>query len=234
MNKLIELAEEYGITITSDMVKQFEDYSKFLIEYNEKVNLTAITDPEEIMIKHFLDSILIFSAMEIEEGATVIDVGTGAGFPGVPMKIVRPDIRLTLLDSLNKRIVFLEELTNKLDIQAKLIHGRAEDVGHETPFRDGYTLVVSRAVTRFPALAEYCLPFAKEGGHLVAFKGPDYEEELKESKKAIKLLSAKTKDVYSLKLPDGSERNLICIEKTGETSDKYPRQRVKITKNPIK
>lgn len=233
MEKLKRMAQEYNITVTDEMIDQFKAYSEFLVEYNEKVNLTAITEPDEIIVKHFLDSIALLSVVDVKQGATVIDVGTGAGFPGIPLKIVRPDIRLTLLDSLNKRLVFIEELLDIIDVDAKLIHARAEDVSRETPFRDGYDLVVSRAVTNLPALVEYCLPYAEVGGRFVAYKGPDWEDEYKDSKKAISLIGGKFVKAHMLRLPDESERSLLEIKKIKETPKSYPRRGVKIARNPL-
>lgn len=233
---MLELVKDYPdlAPLVDEIVEnRFETYSDFLVHYNEKVNLTAITDPEEIKVKHFLDSIMLLTVLNIKKGATIIDIGTGAGFPGIPLKILRPDLRLTLLDSLNKRIIFLNLLCEKLDIESKMIHGRAEEVAMETPFRDGYDVVVSRAVSNLGALAEYCLPFAEVGGVFAAYKGPDYEEELDRSKHAIKLLGGKIKSVETIKLPGEQTRNIILIEKIEETPDKYPRQRINIAKNPL-
>lgn len=233
MKRLKEYAKSYNIEITGEMLEKFQIYTDFMLEYNEKVNLTAITELEDIIVKHFLDSLMLLDTIEVKEGATLVDIGTGAGFPGVPLKIVRPDLRITLLDSVNKRLEFLRRLSEKLDLDFKIVHARAEQAAAESPFRDGYDIAVSRAVTVMPALAEYCLPFVSEGGYFVAYKGPDWEDEYETAKRAVKLLGCKMKSIKNIELPDGSQRNLLVIEKLTETPDKYPRQGVNIRKKPL-
>lgn len=199
---------------------QFEIYFKELIEYNEKVNLTAITEKEDVFIKHFYDSCLAQSL--INKNAKVVDIGTGAGFPGLPLKIVRNDIDLHLVDSLNKRIVFLDSLKEKLNLKYSTTHARAEEFCSN--HRESFDVCVSRAVAKLNTLAEYCLPLLKVGGKFIAYKGSNIDEEIKESKKAIDLLGGKIIEIKKFMLPeDKGERNLVLIEKISKTSSKYPR-----------
>ncbi len=230
----IEAAKEFGIELDDATIQNFENYARFLTEYNEKVNLTAITDPEGITIRHFIDSLTVFSIFNPPQGAKVLDVGTGAGFPGVPIKILRPDISLSLLDSSNKRITFLKELSKLLSINADFIHSRAEESAHDSLMREQFDLVTARAVALLPALCEYCLPFVKQQGAFVAMKGPDIDQEIYEAKKSIETLGGKIETIKNLNLPDGSGRTLILIRKISQTPPKYPRNPSKITKSPIR
>ena len=183
------------------------------------MNLTAITDPEEILIKHFLDSVLPFSFLDLPQGCRLIDVGTGAGFPAVPLCIWRPDLQATLLDSLNKRLVFLQEVLPACGVRAVLVHSRAEDGGHRADLRD---------------LAEYCLPFVKPGGLFCALKGGDADAELADAQAAIRLLGGRVSQSRTYSLPDGSARTLICMEKISQTPTKYPRSPAKMAKSPLR
>ena len=223
----------FGINITAEQGKKFNTYGKFLVEYNEKVNLTAITDPDEIAVKHFADSVIPLALTQVKPNSTLIDVGTGAGFPGVPMKIFREDIKLTLLDSLNKRLVFLGELSEKLGQQNELVHSRAEIAGADLKLREKYDYATSRAVAQLAVLCEYCLPLVKVGGCMIALKGPDCDEEIKAAQNAIKLLGGKLKTAKEYDLADAGKRTLIVIEKVAATPKKYPRQRVKLNEKPL-
>lgn len=226
-------AGEYGITLSTEALEKFELYARMLVEYNEKVNLTAITQPEEIAVKHFLDSLLLIKAVDVPENAAVIDVGTGAGFPGIPLKIVRPDLRLTLLDSLNKRVTFLTELSDALGQQNRVIHGRAEQCGREAGLREEYYLATARGVAALPALSEYCLPFVKPDGLFAAMKGPEVEQEAEAAQKALYLLSAELLGIKRYNLPGNQGRTIVLIKKISRLSPKYPRTAVKITKTPL-
>ena len=219
-----------GIEITDEQYARFYEYAKMLVEWNEKINLTAITDPEGIALKHFYDSVYPFTLCEIPKGARVIDVGTGAGFPSCPLKIVRGDISLTLLDSLNKRIKFLQELSDKCSLDAECIHARAEDGGHKADLRESFDIACARAVAPMYVLAEYCLPFVRVGGMFVALKGSSGGDELDEAKEAIKRLGGKTEQVEEYTLPNGDGRTLIVVRKISETPAKYPRAKAKIVK----
>ena len=213
--------EKYEINVSEKQIKQFIIYMDFLLEENEKYNLTAITDKKEVVIKHFLDSVIPFK--EIKQGASVIDVGTGAGFPGVPLKIIRPDIKLTLLDSLQKRINFLNLLLEKLEIKdVTTVHSRAEDYCLKT--REGFDVAVSRAVASIPTLSEYLLPFVKVGGMVIMYKGLSAQEELNLGEKAIKTLGGKVDRTSLVNIEEiDSQRNIVFIKKINKTDKKYPR-----------
>lgn len=210
--------------LNREQIEKFYKYMQLLIEWNEKINLTSIVEPKEIIIKHFLDSLTI--SKHINKKSTVIDIGTGAGFPGIPIKIEQEDIKMTLLDSLNKRIKFLEEVIKDLsikDIQA--IHGRAEDFGQNANFREEYDVCVSRAVAQMNVLIEYMLPFVKLNGICICMKGPEVENELKNAEHAIKELGGKIEKVEKLSLSGNeNQRSIIIIKKIQKTPKKYPRK----------
>lgn len=231
--RLFDLSASYGLTLSEQQVKSFQKYMDLLLEWNEKMNLTAITEPEQVIEKHFLDSLLLAKAIEIPQGARVIDVGTGAGFPGIPLLLYRPDIRLTLLDSLQKRLNFLQAVCDALDISAQLIHARAEEGGRKPELREQFDLACARAVAPLPVLCEYCLPFVTTGGAFAAMKGPGAAQELAAAKKAILLLGARAEKSHPFTLPDGSERNIVICKKKAAISDKYPRHGSKIAKTPL-
>ncbi len=217
---------------TNNLINRLKIYSNELIVWNERINLTAITEPSEIAEKHFLDCLLTFKFANIEENASVIDVGTGAGFPGMVLKVARPDLNVTLLDSLNKRLVFLNELSEKLNAHCNIIHSRAED-GAKTELRESFDYAVSRAVARLPVLSEYCLPYVKLGGKFIALKGPGAEEEIESSSNALKVLGGEIEENIEYNLPSGDRRTLIIIKKTSQTPTKYPRIGIKISKKPL-
>lgn len=231
---LAESCKKINIELTEKQIKQFIDYKDMLLEWNEKFNLTAITDEREIILKHFVDCLAISAGAELA-GKKIIDVGTGAGFPGVPVKIAFPDTQMTLLDSLNKRITFLEELKNKLGLENVVcIHSRAEDGGLDKNLREGFNLCISRAVANLAVLSEYCLPFVKVGGYFISMKGPDVKDELNESEKAIKVLGGEVKEVKLINIPETDiNHSLIIIKKIKPTPSKYPRKAGKAKKEPI-
>lgn len=227
-------ADENEIAVSEVHLEKFEDYARILVEWNEKINLTAITEPKEIAVKHFIDSLTVLKSFNIKKSSSMIDVGTGAGFPSVPLKIMRDDINLTLLDSLNKRINFLSQLCESLDIKAQTIHSRAEDAGRNPSYREKFDIAVSRAVANLPSLCEYCIPFVKKGGAFIAMKGKDGLSELEAAKNAIGILGAKCSDENDyITLPDGEKRIIFIIKKLQFTPEKYPRRGVKINKNPL-
>lgn len=237
-NKMIsEILEKWcaenNMKISDRQKQKFELYAKLLVEWNEKINLTAITEENEIAIKHFADSISVLKYADIKNGASVIDIGTGAGFPGIPLKIMRDDIKLTLLDSLNKRLVFLDEVCKAVGIDSVTVHKRAEEGGQSSEFREKYDVAVSRAVANLPALCEYCIPYVKVGGVFVSMKGPDGQNELENAQSAILVLGGKVEKIESLTLPDESIRTIISIKKECSTPSKYPRRGVKINKQPL-
>ena len=211
--------------------KHFETYKDLLIEWNKKINLTAITDEDEIRLKHFADSLTV--ANLIDNNSSIIDVGTGAGFPGIPLKIYNNTLKITLADSLNKRINFLNEVINQLELKdINAVHGRAEDLGQDKKYREKYDIAISRAVANMSTLSEYLLPFVKIGGKAICMKGPNIEEELNNAKTAIKKLGGEIEKVESFKLKD-MDRNIIVIKKVKETPINYPRKAGIPSKNPI-
>lgn len=231
-NLLTKECANIGVDLSFLQKGQFESYYKLLIEWNKKINLTRITEPEEVVIKHFVDSLTLLKYCDIPQGASVIDVGTGAGFPGIPLKIVRPDIKLTLLDSLKKRLSFLDEVCSTLDIDAQLVHARAEDGAKNAEYRERFDIAVSRAVARLNTLSEYCLPYVKVGGQFIPMKGPELTEELSEAKTAIKTLGGKINAVNEFELKD-SGRTIVVIKKTKQTPKTYPRHSSKIKSKPL-
>lgn len=226
-------ALKLDIVINDEQLVLFEKYLILLLDWNNKINLTAITQPEEIAIKHFLDSITILKYIDIPENADIIDVGTGAGFPGIPLKIVRNDINLTLLDSLNKRLIFLDDIINNLNIKATLIHSRAEDAGKKEEYREKYDIVTARAVASLNQLCEYCLPFVKINGKFIAMKGDNANNEILNANKAIKILSSEIENIYNFKLNDNYLRTIIEIKKISHILPKYPRNSAQISKRPL-
>lgn len=234
INLLKNGAAEFGIDLSQTQLLQFARYHESLIQWNEKINLTAITDEREVVLKHFVDSISVLRYFP-KDAKTLIDVGTGAGFPGIPLKIIQKELKVTLLDSLEKRVRFLDavieenQLTN---IQA--VHGRAEDFAREKTHREAYDIGIARAVAALPVLCEYILPFVKKGGLFIAMKGSEVQQELKQAEKAISILGGVLKEVKHFQLPfDPMERHIILIEKIGQTPSQYPRKSGKPTKLPI-
>jgi len=226
-------AERLKIALDEQKIEQMSAYAAFLKEYNKKVNLTAILDDDGITVKHFLDSLTLLTVLNIPRGARVIDVGTGAGFPGVVAKIVRPDIELTLLDSNQKKIVFLNELTEKLGLNANTLHSRAEDAGRQEDLRERFDIVTARAVAHLRELAEYCLPLLRPGGYFAAMKGPAGEEELQAAQHAITELGGAVESIEKLILPQGQERRIVLMKKISQTPTMYPRPSAKIAKRPL-
>lgn len=221
--------KDYKITLTENQYEQFQKYFELLAEWNEKMNLTAITDESGVALKHFADSLSLLNFVDIPQNSTLADVGTGAGFPGVVLKIARPDIKLTLIDSLKKRLVFLNEVCSQLGIDAELIHSRAEDGARDEKLRESFDFAVSRAVARMNVLSEYCLPYVKVGGAFCAMKGAQANEEFKESLNAINTLGGKLENKYFFELPEnGGERAIAVVRKVRNTPQKYPRQSGKI------
>ncbi len=220
--------EKFNINITNSQAEQFEVYYNELIEWNKKINLTRIVEPEEVALKHFTDSLVITEYLDIPKKASLIDVGTGAGFPGIPLKIYRDDINLTLLDSLNKRINFLNAVSDKIGIESKTVHMRAEEAGKDLSYREKYDIVISRAVARLNVLAEYCLPLVKAGGYFAAMKASEYKEEIEEAENAVKTLGGEFYSVNEFKLDNAGERAVIVIKKIKNTPEQYPRNSKKI------
>lgn len=235
-NVLTEKVKELSIVLNDKQIQQFERYYNILVEWNKVMNLTAITEYEEVVEKHFLDSLTIVNAIHVKKIETLIDVGTGAGFPGIPLKIAFPHLKVTLLDSLNKRIKFLNEVINLLELNdIKAIHGRAEDYAKQAEYREQYDICVSRAVANLATLSEYCLPYVKVDGLFVPYKSGEIDEELKSSEKAVSILGGKVEEVVKFQLP-GTDigRSFVKIHKIKETKKKYPRKAGMPTKEPLK
>lgn len=231
---LKDAALRYEVELTNEQTRQFQLYMELLLDWNQKINLTAITEPDDVAVKHFLDCLLLFRFCSFSQGERCIDVGTGAGFPGIVLKIMRPDLRLTLLDGLNKRLVVLADILDHLGIQANLLHERAEEAGRKPQHRLQYGFVSARAVASLPVLCEYCLPFLKKGGVFAAMKGPNPEEEIASAAKAVSVLGCATDRTEKYTLPNGEGRSLILIRRISGLPDIYPRHGAKIVKSPIR
>lgn len=233
---LTEGCEYFGIRLNEKQIQQFLDYYEILVEWNEFMNLTAITDFDEVMLKHFVDSMALGKGIKAEEQHSLIDVGTGAGFPGIPLKIVYPHLEVVLLDSLNKRVKFLNAVIEKLGLAGiRAVHGRAEDFARQAGYRESFDVSVSRAVANLASLSEYCLPYTKVGGYFVPYKSGNIDEELKEGEKAVQILGGKTEKVVKFSLPESDiERSLVVIKKVKETGKKYPRKAGLPAKEPLK
>lgn len=236
MSKIFEQkAADLGFQLSEKMLRQFETYYKMLVEWNKVMNLTGITEYEEVYEKHFLDSLCIVKACALKGEEKVIDIGTGAGFPGIPLKIAFPELKITLLDSLKKRINFLDEVIKELGLtDIHTIHGRAEDFAKNKDYRENYDLCVSRAVANLSTLSEYCVPFIKEGGYFIPYKSGEIDEELKESQKAVSILGGKTENVVKFNIPDTDiKRSFVVIKKVKTTPKKYPRKAGLPAKEPL-
>ena len=231
----VEGCSELGIDLNDKQKSQFILFKELLKEWNEKINITAITDDKEIDIKHFLDSISIFKSGKIYADLSIIDIGTGGGFPGVPIKIIEPRCDVTLFDSLNKRLIFLDDVIDKLELKnIRTIHGRAEEFGRKKEYRQKFDIATSRAVASLNTLCEYALPFVKVGGYFIAMKGPDVDGELIESEEAIKVLGGEIEKKIEVKLPSSDiTHTLVVIRKRGTTPAKYPRGGGNPKKNPL-
>lgn len=236
LNTLNNKMKAIGMELTEQQQEQFVSYYNMLVERNKVMNLTAITEYNEVLDKHFVDSVSLIKALDVDKVESVIDIGTGAGFPGIPLKIVFPHLKVTLLDSLNKRIKFLDDVIHALKLEKiETIHGRAEDFAKQSAYREQYDLCVSRAVANLATLSEYCLPYVKVDGYFIPYKSGDIEEELKNSKKAIGILGGELEDVVKFVLP-GTDigRSFVKIKKNKSTAKKYPRKAGLPSKEPLK
>ncbi len=232
-DKFIEEANKISIAFTDTQLEQFKVYFEMLVEKNKVMNLTGITEWDEVLEKHFLDSISLIRAIDLNQEISVMDMGTGAGFPGIPLKIAFPNLKVTLADSLNKRVLFLQEVIDALKLEGiEAIHGRAEDLARDKKYREQYDLSVSRAVANLSTLSEYCLPFVKIGGQFISYKSGEVEEEVASSKSAVFLLGGKTKDIVKFELGE-SGRSFIIIDKVKGTPKTYPRKAGTPSKNPL-
>ncbi|MCR4716647.1 MAG: 16S rRNA (guanine(527)-N(7))-methyltransferase RsmG [Lachnospiraceae bacterium] len=232
LETLRKYAKKYGIDINDKQLSQFDKYYEMLIETNKVMNLTAITEKNEVIIKHFLDSIILVKYYDLSN-KRVLDVGSGAGFPGIPLKIIEPSIKLTMMDSLNKRVKFLDNMCIELGLHsAAAVHMRAEDMARNKQYREQFDVVTSRAVANFATLSEYCLPFVKLKGCFIAYKSVNMEEELESADNAIKILGGKVKDKYTFEIDDNS-RAIVVVDKIKATAKAYPRKAGTPAKNPL-
>lgn len=232
---LLAGSKELGIDLDEDKIEKFRIYKDLLKEWNNKINITAITEDKEIIIKHFLDSITPYILGLFKGEKKVIDIGTGGGFPGLPLKIINQDLDVTLMDSLNKRIRFLQEVLDSLELdKIEAVHGRAEEVSRTKEYREVYDICISRAVASLDTLCEYCIPFVKPGGYFISMKGPDIDEELNQARNSIKILGGELVDKKIITIPESNiKHSLLVIKKTRETPTKYPRGGGKPKKNPL-
>lgn len=228
--------EVLNIELTEEQYQQFITYYEMLIEKNKVMNLTAITEYDEVIEKHFLDSLSLIKAVDLEKELSILDLGTGAGFPGIPLKIAFPDLNVLLMDSLNKRINFLQEVIQTLGLEKiTAVHGRAEEMARKKEYRENFDLCVSRAVANLASLSEYCIPFVKQGGFFISYKSGEIEEELQQAEKAVKVLGGKVKEVIKFELPNTEmSRSFVQVEKIKSTPKVYPRKAGTPGKEPIK
>ena len=232
MEKIEYIISEFknaGLEITEKQAEQYSILCDFMVEYNKNVNLTSITEFEEVVMKHFIDSVLPFTMFDVPQGASFIDVGTGAGFPSLPLLIYRPDLKGTLCDSLQKRCLYLELACKKIDVNAEIIHARSEELGRKR--RGEFDIATARAVAAMPVLSEFCIPFVKKNGVFAALKSVN--EDISTAEKAVNVLGGKIEKVTDYKLPNGDDRRLVIIRKISDTPTKYPRSFANITKKPL-
>lgn len=233
LDKFKQGLEKLKIELTDKQIEQFLKYYEMLIEKNKVMNLTAITEYDEVIEKHFLDSISLCQVYDLSKPVKILDMGTGAGFPGIPLKIAFPEVEITLADSLNKRIKFLDEVVEELGLKkVTTIHARAEELAKNKEHRENYDLVVSRAVANLSTLGEYCIPFVKIGGNFISYKSGEIEEEINAAKNAVKILGGQIKDVYKFDLSD-QKRSFVMIEKIKTTPKTYPRKAGTPSKEPL-
>lgn len=227
--------QQLHIELSEKQMEQFLQYYEMLIEKNKVMNLTAITEFDEVVEKHFLDSVSLTQQLDLHQSLKVLDLGTGAGFPGIPLKIVFPELEIILMDSLNKRVLFLQDVISSLQLQnIEAVHGRAEEAAKNKKYRESFDLCVSRAVANISTLSEYCLPFVKIGGSFISYKSSTIEDELKDGKKGIAILGGKVKDVYKFTLSDSKlQRSFVIIEKEKKTPKAYPRKAGTPSKDPL-
>lgn len=229
----LEEVDKIKVTVDDEMIEKFYEYMNGIIEWNDKVNVTAITDEKMFIVKHFIDSLTVNRF--VEDKNSIIDIGTGAGFPGIPLKILNPNLNVTLIDSVNKKLNVIRDLSEKIDLKKlEIIHTRAEDLANKNEYRENYDIATTRAVSNFSTIVEYMLPFVKVGGYAICMKGPNYKEELEEARNAIRILGGEVEVISSLNVNEEIERNIIVIKKIKETPKKYPRGQGKPLKEPIR
>ncbi|MBQ6624280.1 MAG: 16S rRNA (guanine(527)-N(7))-methyltransferase RsmG [Clostridia bacterium] len=226
--------KDFNIDLKDVEIEMFDKYAQMLIDCNKKFNLTAIKEPDEIVLKHFVDSLSIMNTVEFCEGQTLIDVGTGAGFPGIPLLIMNPQLDITFLDSTGKKLIFIESVLDELSLFGETLNSRAEEVGQNPDYRESFDFATARAVSELRNIAEFCLPLVKKGGTFIAMKGSKVEEEIAQSENALKTLGGKIENNFKFELPSCGERSIIHIKKISQTPTKYPRNFSQITKHPIR
>ena len=231
---LYKTIEKFEISLDDEAFSRLDTFAEMLIETNKNFNLTAIKEPDDVTVKHFADCLSIFKYVNIPEGAKIIDVGTGAGFPGLVLKLARPDINMTFLDSTKKRLGFIEGVLNECGVQGEIVHMRAEEAAQLSKYREKFDFATARAVAALPVLSEYCLPFVKVGGSFVSMKSADSNEELNEAKKAIAILGGKIEEDILFDLVDEMPRRIVRLKKNTQTPTKYPRPSAQIAKKPLK
>ena len=226
--------EKFGLSLDDAAFSRLDTFAGMLAETNKSFNLTAITEPDEMTVKHFADCLSVFAFVDIPENSSIIDVGTGAGFPGMVLLLARPDIKMTFLDSLNKRLNFIEDVLKATGVDAETLHARAEDAGKDAVYRESFDFATARAVADLSVLSEYCLPFVKVGGSFVSMKSADTDGELDNAKAAINILGGEIKSINSFDLVENMPRKIVEIKKISQTPTAYPRTSKKIAKSPIK
>lgn len=236
LNRLLleNTIKQFGLSLDEEAFSRLDSYAEMLIETNKSFNLTAITEPDEVTVKHFADCLSIFGYINIPEGSKIIDVGTGAGFPGLVMQLYRPDLKVSFLDSTLKRLNFISEVLDEAGIEAEIIHSRAEDAGKDVKFRENFDFATARAVANLSVLSEYCLPFVKTGGSFIAMKSFDSEDEISQAQTATELLGGKIENNFVFDLVENTPRRIIEIKKISQTPTGYPRNAKKIANSPIK
>ncbi|MBQ7598557.1 MAG: 16S rRNA (guanine(527)-N(7))-methyltransferase RsmG [Clostridia bacterium] len=232
--KLQRMAAVFHVKLDETALKRFAIYARLLQSWNEKINLTAITATDDILVKHFADSLTVLPLLSLPQGASLIDVGTGAGLPGLALLIARPDLRVTLLDSTKKKLGVIEDICAQLELSPTLLHARAEEAGHDAALRERFDAATARAVANLRELAEYCLPFVRVGGVFAAMKSANADAELEQAKPALKILHASVAQVQTFSLEDAGTRTILLLKKNAPLSVKYPRPSAKIAKNPLK
>lgn len=226
MERLNSITKQFGVELNDKQLSQFSMYYDMLIEWNKVMNLTAITELDDVIIKHFADSLLLAKYKNLNENLNMIDVGTGAGFPGIPLKIAFSDLNITLMDSLNKRLKFLNEVITELKLDnIETVHARAEDGGRNSLYREKYDIAVSRAVANMAVLSEWCIPFVKMGGYFIPYKAGAVADEMKDGKKAIRILGGQVENIFTTNIPDtDNQRSFVFVKKISSTDKKYPRK----------
>ena len=236
LNKALfyETIKSFDINVDDSTFARLDKYAEMLIETNKSFNLTAIKEPDDVTVKHFADCLAIFKYVDIPENAKIIDVGTGAGFPGLVMKLFRPDIQMTFLDSTKKKLGFIENVLNECGVSGEILHMRAEEAAQLSKYRENFDFATARAVAALPVLSEYCLPFVKVGGTFISMKSAESNEEISEGKKAISILGGNIQENIVFDLVENMPRRIILIKKNSQTPTKYPRPSAQISKKPIK